>query len=118
MERADIEKWLDGYQRAWASNDPAEIGALFTDDARYFTAPFRQPWRGRETIVREWLERKDEPGEYEFRDEVIAMADDLAFVRGWTTYQEGPTSFSNLWVVRLDGAGRCSEFTEWWMEDS
>ena len=26
-----------------------------------------------------------------------------------------PHTYSNLWVVRLDAEGRCTEFTEWWM---
>jgi hypothetical protein len=24
--------------------------------------------------------------------------------------------YSNLWVVRLDRDGRCTHFTEWWMQ--
>ncbi len=30
-----------------------------------------------------------------------------------TTYPD--ETFSNLWLIRLDDAGRCREFTEWWM---
>jgi hypothetical protein len=46
----------------------------------------------------------------------VALADDLAFVRGWTDYpKDEPSAYSNLWVIRLDPDGRCSEFTEWWM---
>ena len=44
------------------------------------------------------------------------MAADLAFVRGWTHYVERPSDFSTLWVIRFDAAGRCDEFTEWWIE--
>jgi hypothetical protein len=47
---------------------------------------------------------------------VLAVAGDLGFVRGWTTYTNPPTAYSNLWVVRLAADGRCVEFTEWWME--
>ena len=116
MERADVEQWVEAYERAWASNDPDEIGALFTDDARYFTAPDREPWTGRDTIVREWLDRKDEPGDYTFRSEVLGIDGDLAFVRGWTSYVKEGLDYSNLWVIRLAGDGRASEFIEWWME--
>jgi len=42
-----VEAWMLGYVRAWASNDPEEIGNLFTEDANYFTAPGRAPWSGR-----------------------------------------------------------------------
>jgi ketosteroid isomerase-like protein len=117
MDDSDIRSWVDRYIGAWSSNDPAEIGGLFTEDARYFTAPFRDPWSGRETIVKEWLDRKDAEGDWTFRYEILAMAGDLGFVRGWTEYGDG-TAYSNLWVVRLDGRGRATEFTEWWMEES
>ena len=116
MHADDLGRWVDAYLRAWASNDPNDIGHLFTDDAAYYTAPFREPWRGREAIVAGWLDRKDEPGDYSFRYEVLAVAGDLSFVRGWTTYHKPPTEYSNLWVVRLAADGRCVEFTEWWME--
>jgi ketosteroid isomerase-like protein len=116
MERADVERWVEAYERAWASNDPEEIGALFTDDARYYTAPFREPRTGRDGIVREWLERKDEPGDYTFRSEVLGIDGDVAFVRGWTSYPKDGEDYSNLWVIRLATDGRASEFIEWWME--
>lgn len=41
MNADDLTTWVDGYVRAWASNDPDDIGRLFTDDATYYTAPFR-----------------------------------------------------------------------------
>jgi uncharacterized protein (TIGR02246 family) len=115
MNMDDVEAWVEGYTRAWASNDSKDIGPLFTEDARYFTAPGREPWSGREAIVREWLGRKDEPGTWEFRFEPLAVVGDLAFVRGWTTYNDGP-DYDNLWVIQLAPDGRCSSFTEWWME--
>jgi uncharacterized protein (TIGR02246 family) len=109
-----VTSWIAGYVRAWNTNDPADIGALFTDDALYYTAPFREPWRGREQIVRDWLGRKDEPGETEFHWRPVSSTDDVAIIQGETTY---PTEkFSNLWVIRLADDGRCREFTEWWME--
>jgi uncharacterized protein (TIGR02246 family) len=116
MDTDTIDRWMEGYIRAWESNDPDEIGALFTEDARYYTAPHREPWSGREGIVEGWLERKDQQGEWDFRYEIVAQADDLAFVQGWTTYhgQEEP-NYGNLWVLRLTEDGRCSEFIEWWM---
>ena len=111
-----LTAWIDGYVRAWNSNDPADIGALFTADADYYTAPFRAPWSGRETIVREWLARKDEPGETRFEWAPVAVTDEVAVVRGTTGYPD--RTFSNLWLIRLDAEGRCREFTEWWMEHS
>jgi uncharacterized protein (TIGR02246 family) len=113
----DLEQltaWIDGYVRAWNSNDPHEIGSLFTDDADYYTAPFRPPWHGREEIVAGWLDRTDEPGETTFDWHPVVITDDLAIIQGTTGYPD--ETFSNLWLIRLDADGRCREFTEWWME--
>lgn len=114
-ERAEIGDWVRRYVDAWESNDPEEIGALFTDDARYFTAPYRQPWTGREGIVAGWLDRKDEPGGWRFSWELLGADDDLGFVKGLTSYEDG-SDYSNLWVIRVEEDGRASEFIEWWMQ--
>jgi hypothetical protein len=116
MDRADLERWVDGYVKAWGSNDRKEIGSLFTDGAQYYTEPYKEPWRGRDAIVEEWLGRKDDPGDWDFRYEVLAVAGDLGFVQGVARYRDPARTYSNLWVIRLGADGRCSEFTEWWME--
>jgi ketosteroid isomerase-like protein len=120
--RAAVRDWVDRYVRAWDSNDAEEIGNLFTDDAEYFTAPHRQPWRGRDEIVRQWLGRKDDPGTWNFRSEVLGVDGDTGFVRGWTEYtgagDPDPGPFTNMWQIRLDADGRCSLFVEWWMDES
>ncbi len=117
MDQGQVEQWLQGYVRAWETNDAEDIGRLFTDDARYYTAPHRGPWAGRKAIVEGWIGRKDDPGTWDFRHEILAVAGDLAFVRGWTGYPDhDPPAYSNLWVIRLAEDGRCSEFTEWWMD--
>jgi hypothetical protein len=109
-----VTRWVDGYVRAWNSNDPHDIGELFSEDAAYYTEPFREPWRGRETIVSSWLERRDEPGETTFTWYPVTVSPELSIVQGTTVY---PTeTFSNLWLIRLDTVGQCREFTEWWMQ--
>ncbi|GIH92831.1 nuclear transport factor 2 family protein [Planobispora siamensis] len=109
-----VNAWIDAYVRAWNSNDRAHIGALFTEDAAYYTAPFDPPWRGREEIVSGWLDRRDEPGETTFTWAPLSVTSEVAVIQGTTAYPD--RVYSNLWVIRLDRAGRCREFTEWWME--
>jgi uncharacterized protein (TIGR02246 family) len=118
MDESSVASWVDRYARAWETNDPAAIGDLFAADARYYQRPDGEPWRGRAGIVAGWLEGQDEPGTWTFRHQVLATADDLAFVRGWTHYVDPPADYSNLWMLRFDDAGRCAEFTEWWMQPS
>ena len=108
-----VTGWIEGYIRAWHSNDPAEIGELFAENAAYYTEPHREPWRGRDTIVEQWLARED-GRDWSFTWFPVTVGPDLSIVQGVTTYPG--KVFSNLWLIRLDQVGQCREFTEWWME--
>jgi uncharacterized protein (TIGR02246 family) len=116
VDRNRIERWVERYVGAWNSNDPNDIGSLFAKDGIYRTGPFDQPWRGRHEIVDCWLDRKDEPGNTEFDYRVLATDNDLGIVQGWTKYLQPPTEYGNLWLIKLDPEGRCTEFTEYWMK--
>jgi hypothetical protein len=114
---APLAAWMEGYLRAWSSNAPDDIRALFTEDARYFTDPWRDPWQGQETIIREWIARDDQPGTWEFTWFPLVVTDEVVVVQGETRYAGG-RNYSNLWVIRLDPDGRAREFTEWWMDQA
>lgn len=44
---SDVNSWMDQYERAWTSNDPEDIRALFTEDAVYNDRPHTaKPWNG------------------------------------------------------------------------
>jgi ketosteroid isomerase-like protein len=120
MTRTDFEHWLKGYEAAWRTDDPAQIGALFTDDATYSTLPFREPWRGREVIVKNWLTQGDSKNEWTFEGEVVAAEGETGVVQGLTTYAATATSpeavYANIWVVRLAPDGRATSFAEWWIQ--
>lgn len=112
-----VNEWMAGYRKAWESNDPADIGALFTDDAVYYNEPFTAPSKGRDAIIRMWTGHDDVlGGTTTFAWHAVAIADEVAFVQGETDY--GSVKFSNLWVIRLAADGRATEFTEWWMDQS
>ncbi|MBO3748749.1 nuclear transport factor 2 family protein [Streptosporangiaceae bacterium NEAU-GS5] len=109
-----VTTWIAGYVKAWNSNDPEQIGALFTEDADYYTEPYARAWHGRQGIVEGWLAIKDEPGAATFEWHPVSVTGDVAVVQGITVYSD--KTFSNLWVIRLAADGRCREYTEWWME--
>jgi len=109
-----LATWMDAYRRAWESNDPEEISGLFADDALYYTAPSAEPWRGRDEIVAHWLADRDEPGDTTFQWSTLVDTPELGVITARTVYRTGD-DYDNLWVIRFDGAGTCSEFTEWFM---
>ncbi len=110
-------EWVEKYKKAWASNEPDDIRALFTPDATYRYHPDdEKPPRGHDELVASWIDSRDEPGDYSFEYSVVIENDELAVVQGVTDYSaSGGKVYDNLWVIRFGADGRASEFTEWYM---
>ena len=129
MDRQDVDRWLAGYVEAWRTYDREQIAALFSADAKYRYHPYDEWVEGREAIVGSWVgdtavdgaSTPDEPGTWEADYRTVAVDGDTAVVVGNTRYlvePGGPVDrvFDNCFVMRLDGDGRCTEFTEWYVE--
>lgn len=112
-----IDRWMDGYIAAWASNRPEDVLALFADDAEYRYFPWGDPVRGGAAIATSWLESADAPDDHTFSWHPIGRDGDRHFVQGRTRYADGRV-YENLWIVDLGSGGRASAFTEWYMEVS
>lgn len=112
-----VQNWMNGYRRAWETNVPDDIRALFTPDAVYRGRPGQPAWTGHDEIVAGWLEHADEPGSTTFAWETLANDGDLAVVRCVTTYPAGPKkgAYDNMWVIDFARDGRAAEFTDWWI---
>jgi ketosteroid isomerase-like protein len=121
IDTSSIDDWLEAYQQAWASGDRSQIAALFTDDVRYFTAPYGAPLAGIDRVTEYWLAQEESDLPWTFVYEVVAREDDLFVVRAVTSYPQGTLGalgseeFHNLWLVTLDGQGRALEFVEYFM---
>lgn len=116
MKREDFETWVQGYLMAWKTNERKDIEALFTEEATYLTQAFREPWRGRETIVSGWLERAGWQGKWDFDYMWVALEGNVGVLEGVTTYHTQGTAYSNIWVIVLEEDGRCREFRETWVK--
>ena len=119
-DRDAVAAWLDRYVQAWKSYDREAIAALFSEDCSYRYYPYDEPLRGREEIVASWLDEPDEPGSYDGAYEPAAIDGDVAVATGTSTYTNADGStravYDNCFVMRFDQAGRCTEFTEWFVE--
>ena len=102
MNKEQFGQWIKGYITAWNSNDMYDIEKLFSEEAAYYTLPFEAPWLGREAIIEGWLGIKDEPGNFRFEFEVLAVDGNLGIVRGNTEYYNPPKEYANIWLIRLD----------------
>ena len=121
IDETRIRDWLAAYRHAWSTDDPGEIAALFSEDVRYYTAPYRPPLEGVGAVIDYWIGEHEGEIPWSFEYQVLAQESDLFVVRAVTTYPEGtndaggPEAFHNLWLVRLDADGRVSEFVEYFM---
>jgi ketosteroid isomerase-like protein len=127
MDHHTAQQWLDRYVAAWLSYDRDAIGALFSEDVSYRYHPYDEPIIGRGAVVAAWLgetdddsaSSRDEPGTYHAAYAPVAVDGDVVVATGTSTYRDtpdGPVSqeFSNCFVMRFDGDGRCREFTEYY----
>jgi ketosteroid isomerase-like protein len=129
MEKADVDRWLDDYVAAWKSYDRQAITGLFAEDVRYRFHPYDEAAEGRDAVVGAWLGETDDPnastqdpeGTYDAEYRTIAVDGDVAVATGTTTYTTEPGGavdkvFYNCFVMRFDPAGKCRDFTEWFMK--
>ncbi|MFN2489312.1 MAG: nuclear transport factor 2 family protein [Actinomycetota bacterium] len=121
MDRQRVGGWLERYIEAWRTYDRDRIAELFSDDVEYrYHAYDDDPVRGKSALVDGWLDDRDEPNSWEATYEPVAVDGDVAVVTGTSRYLDSDGSvdrvYHNCFVMRFDGAGRCREFTEWYME--
>jgi hypothetical protein len=120
MRREDVSGWLEHYVAAWKSGERGEIVALFSDDACYRYHPYDEPLAGQAAIADSWLDDPDRPGSFDASYECFAVDGEAAVAIGTSTYfdVDGAVDrvYDNVFALRFDGAGRCSDFTEWYMK--
>lgn len=121
MDRQAFQGWLDRYVEAWKTYDPQLIGDLFSEDANYRGHPQDKGERGRDEIVAAWLTDTDAPGTYDAHYEPLAIDGDVHVAEGWSRYfnADGSTrdEYMNIYVCRFDDDGRCTSFTEYWIQN-
>jgi ketosteroid isomerase-like protein len=106
---------VEAYERAWRTAGTGGLAELFTEDARYRTAPYREPYAGLDAIAAMWEREREGPDEqFEMTSDVVAVDGDTAVVRVEVHYG-GPSAaeYRDLWVIGFAGGGRCREFEEW-----
>jgi hypothetical protein len=128
MTHDDVQAWLDRYLQAWLTYDPTLIAGLFAAEAEYRYHPWDEPEKGREAILRDWLEpggaasSRDLPGTYAGHYEPWVVDGHRAVAVGTSTYWTDATQaevarvYHNLWLLEFDADGFCTSFVEWYMQ--
>ena len=111
----DLRTWLDRYFAAWRSNDPVEVEALFAPDAVYSYGPFGDEARGREEIVRRWVEGGVQP-DLRTGFEPLALTGERGVAHWQVSFddRDGRTELDGILVLDFDVEGRCVLHREWY----
>jgi hypothetical protein len=115
MDRAALAAWIDAYERLWRTPGTGGLGELFAADATYSMGPFEETQRGLPAIAELWeRERKSADEPFRMTSEIVAVERDTGVSRVEVFYDgPPPRHYRDLWIVRLDDAGRCTQFEEW-----
>jgi ketosteroid isomerase-like protein len=113
IDRASVEAWIAGYERAWRTAGTGSLAELFREDASYRMSPYEDTARGLDAIGALWERERTGPGEeFELRAELVAVEGDTAVARIEVVYASG-AEYRDLWIIRFADDGRCREFEEW-----
>jgi hypothetical protein len=112
-----LDDWMEAYIEAWTTNDEHDIEALFTTDAVYDPQTADGEQHGPAEIIEWWQDINDNPDNWDFEWMPLVETEEMAIVTGTTRYLNPPATYRNLFVIRFDDDGRCTDFTEWYIEE-
>jgi hypothetical protein len=115
VQREDLARWIEDYERAWRTPGTALLEQLFVSDATYLAAPFESVIQGRDAIASFWEAEREGPDEsFSMAWEPVAVENNVGVARVEVRYGSPTTRiYRDLWIVTLSGDGLCSHFEEW-----
>lgn len=115
IQREDVIRWVRAYEVAWRTAGTEALAHLFAPDVVYLPSPWTEPLSGLAALSQFWNAERDGPDEaFELKSEIVALDGRLAVVRVSVDYEDVTSGrWRDLWVLRFDTGGRCTEFEEW-----
>jgi hypothetical protein len=112
-----FDRWLERYFEAWRSNDPADVMALFAENAVYHCGPFATPTVGRRAIVERWVSDPGQQQDIQTSYKPLAVTGDLGIAHWRVKFrrEKDPSvvEADGILAIKFDGQGRCAEHQEW-----
>lgn len=115
MNRDDLARWIELYERAWRTAGTELLNELFTPAATYSPGPFDPTVEGLDDLGSFWeAEREGPDEEFTLSWQPVAIEGDVGVARVEVHYAGPPEHlYRDLWIVTLDRDGRCRAFEEW-----
>lgn len=113
----DTSAWLAAYHQAWITRDAGRLAHLFTEDAAYYSHPFRPPYQGRAAIQDYWQRATASQEDLELRWGTPIVAGNRLAVEWWATMrdaEDGDLTLPGCLIVRFAADGLCEELREYW----
>jgi hypothetical protein len=118
MEFRMLRSWLEAYGCAWMGRDAQAAANLFAEDGTYQVTPFVEPMQGRSAILDYWVRTTETERDVQFGYEILAVTEEAGIARWWASFLIVPqglqTRLDGIFVIHLDGDGRCKALKEWW----
>lgn len=119
VSRAAVTRWLEAYETAWETRDPAAAGRLFAADARYFETPWSEPFEGSSGVRDYWAGVTLDQRNVQFEFEIVAVNGSTAVAR-WNaefelTSSDTPIAIDGVFILQFDSPDTVGELREWWV---
>lgn len=119
MNRESFQHWLQAYGRAWEQRDARSAAELYAADATYQETPFTEPLRGREQILKYWLNVCRTQQDVHFGFEILAVTEESGLAHWWASFLRTPPgkrlSLDGIFLITLDSENRATSLREWWV---
>ena len=120
MDRNSFDAWLDLYGKAWMNRDAEAAASLYAEDATYQVTPFDEPMKGRAAIYDYWRGVTTTEQDIAFDYEILAVTKALGIARWRASFVRVPpglsTKLDGIFVIAMDGSGKCASLREWWVK--
>jgi ketosteroid isomerase-like protein len=109
---AAARRWVEGWSQAWPAADADAVAALYADDARFRSQPFRELQGPRDYA--EWAFSEQDEAECWFGEPIVAG--DCAIVEYWAIvrYEGEDETIAGVALIRFGPDGLVAEQHDYW----
>ena len=111
-----LDRWIEGYRKAWENLDPEAAARLFTPDATYRSNIFEDPYHGRDGVRAYWQSVTSSQSEVRVRMGRPFADGSRVAVEWWTTMRVAgeEVTLPGCLLLDFDDDWLCRHLREYW----